>query len=91
MSLLKRNIGCICLKYFLIYSSFSKYKFVHANSFQSCQTLRDPVDCIPVGSSVHRDCPGKNTGVGCHALIQVTFPTQGSNLISHIGRWVLYC
>ena len=85
MSLLKRNIGCICLKYFLIYSSFSKYNFVRANSFQSCQTLRDPVDCTPVGSSVHRDCPGKNTGVGCHALIQVIFPTQGSNL--HLPHW----
>ena len=26
------------------------------------------------------DSPGKNTGVGCHALLQVIFPTQGSNL-----------
>ena len=24
--------------------------------------------------------PGKNTGVGCHALLQRIFPTQGSNL-----------
>ena len=24
--------------------------------------------------------PGKNTGVGCHALLQEIFPTQGSNL-----------
>ena len=24
--------------------------------------------------------PGKNTGVGCHFLLQVIFPTQGSNL-----------
>ena len=31
------------------------------------------------GSSVHRDSPGKNTGVGCHALLQGIFPTQGSN------------
>ena len=23
--------------------------------------------------------PGKNTGVGCHALLQGIFPTQGSN------------
>ena len=27
--------------------------------------------CSPVGSSVHGDFPGKNTGVGCHALLQV--------------------
>ena len=25
------------------------------------------------------DSPGKNPGVGCHALLQGTFPTQGSN------------
>ena len=25
--------------------------------------------------------PGKNTGVGCHALLQGIFPTQGSNHI----------
>ena len=39
------------------------------------------------------DSPGKNTGVGCHALLQEIFLTQGSNpclLISCIGRWVLY-
>ena len=26
------------------------------------------------------DSPGKNTGVGCHALLQGVFPTQGLNL-----------
>ena len=26
------------------------------------------------------DFPGKNTGMGCHFLLQGTFPTQGSNL-----------
>ena len=26
------------------------------------------------------DSPGKNTGMGCHALLQGIFPTQGSNL-----------
>ena len=26
------------------------------------------------------DSPGKHTGVGCHALLQGIFPTQGSNL-----------
>ena len=39
------------------------------------------------------DSPGKKTGVGCHALFQGIFPTQGSNLCllaSYTGRWVLY-
>ena len=35
--------------------------------------------CNLPGSSVHEDSPGKNTGVGCHALLQGIFPTQGSN------------
>ena len=28
------------------------------------------MDCSPPGSSVHGNSPGKNTGVGCHALLQ---------------------
>ena len=33
---------------------------------------------------VHGDSPGKNTGVGCHALLQVIFPTQDQTQISRI-------
>ena len=43
---------------------------------QLCLTFCDPMDCSPPGSSVHGDSPGKNTGVGCHALLQGIFPTQ---------------
>ena len=43
-------------------------------------TLCDPVDCSPSGSSVHGDSPGKNSGVGCPALLQGIFLTQGLNL-----------
>ena len=46
---------------------------------QSCPTLCNPMDCSPPGSSVHGDSPGRNTGVGCHALLQGIFPTQGWN------------
>ena len=28
------------------------------------------MDCSPPGSSVHGDSPGKNTGMGCHFLLQ---------------------
>ena len=35
---------------------------------QSCLTLCDPMDCSLPGSSVHGGSPGKNTGVGSHAL-----------------------
>ena len=36
------------------------------------------MDCSPPGSSVHGDSTGKNTGVGCPALLQRIFLTQGS-------------
>ena len=58
---------------------------------QSCLTLCEPMDCSPPGSSVHGDSPGKNTGVGCHALLQGIFPTQGSNPGLPHCRWSLYC
>ena len=50
-----------------------------AKLLHSCPTLCDPIDCSLPGSSVHSDSPGKNTGVGCHSLLQGIFPTQGSN------------
>ena len=53
---------------------------MHAESLQSCLTLCDPVDCSLPGSPIYGDSPGKNTGVGCHDLLQGIFPTQGSNL-----------
>ena len=57
---------------------------------QPCPTLCDPVNCSPPGSYVHGDSPGKNTGVGCHALLQRIFPTQGSNLGLPHCRQILY-
>ena len=36
------------------------------------------------------DSPGKNTGVGCHFLLQRIFPTQGSNPCLLHCRWILY-
>ena len=36
------------------------------------------------------DSPGKNTGVGCCALLQGIFPTQGLNLHLLHYRWILY-
>ena len=35
--------------------------------------------CSLPDSSIHGDSPGKNTGVGCHALLQGIFPIQESN------------
>ena len=57
---------------------------------QLCPTLCDPMDCSPLGSSVHGDSPGKNTETGCHALFQGIFPTQGSNPGLPHCRQILY-
>ena len=63
-------------------------------------TLCDPMDCSSPGSSVHRDSPGENTGVGCHALLQGSNPglpncRQILYHLSHQGNpkileWVAY-
>ena len=58
---------------------------------QLCPTLFDPMDYSPPGSTVHGNSPGKSTGVGCHALPQGIFPTQGSNSGLLHRRWILYC
>ena len=58
---------------------------------QSCLTLCGPMDCSPPGSTIHRDSPGKNPGVGCHALLKGIFSTQGSNPGLPHCRQILNC
>ena len=41
--------------------------------------LCDPMD-VARQAALSRDSPGKNIGVGCHALLQGIFPIQGLNL-----------
>jgi len=71
------SIYIICLKI---------CKCIHNQSevAQSCPTLCDPMDCSLPGYRLPGyggpwGFPGKNTGVGCHFLLQGIFPTQGSN------------
>ena len=42
----------------------------------------DPMDCSPPGSSVYGDSPDKDTGVGCHALLQGNLPNPGTEPMS---------
>ena len=79
---------------------YCAYHFLHLFSLrlccvlcsvaQSCLTLCNPMERSLPGSSVHGDSPGKNTGAGCHALLQGIFPTQGSNPGLPHCRWILY-
>ena len=49
-----------------------------AKSLQLCTTLWDP-RLQPAKLFCPWDSPGKNTGVGCHALLQQIFATKGWN------------
>ena len=57
---------------------------------QSCPTLCNLIGCKPTRPFCPWDSPVKNTGVGCHALLQGIFPTQGSNPGLPHGRQILY-
>ena len=63
---------------------------MHGKSLQSCPTLCYPMDCRPPRLLCPQDSPGKNTGVGCHALLQGICPTQGSNPGLPHCRRILY-
>ena len=52
---------------------------------KSCLTLFKPARLLCPWNS-----PGKNTGAGCHFLLQRIFPTQGSNLGLLHCRQILY-
>ena len=70
------------------------YVYIHVYTLclvtQSCRILCDPMDYSP-SSSVHGNSPGRNTGVGCHALLQGILPTQGLNPGLPHCRRILYC
>ena len=54
------------------------YVCMPAVVLQSCPAFRDS-GLQPTWLLCPWDTPGKNTGVGCHALLQEIFPTQGLN------------
>ena len=53
---------------------------MRAKSLQLCPTLCNPMDLQPTRLLCPWGCSGRNSGVGCHFLLQGIFPTQGSNL-----------
>ena len=50
---------------------------------RSYPTLCDLMDCSPQGSSVLGDSPGKNSGVGCHDLLQGNLPNPRKTQVFH--------
>ena len=90
--------------YCIIYSIYYSIYVCVCLDAQSCPILCDPVVCNLPGSFVHGIFPDKNSGVGCHFLLQGIFPTQGLNLhllclllwqadslpLSHLGSYSIY-
>ena len=70
------SLGQVCC--WISVLNFSDYSLycVDAKSPQSCLNLCDPMDCRLF---CPRDSSGKNTEVGCHALLQGIFWAQGLN------------
>ena len=60
---------------------------------QSCLTLCNPMDCSPAGSSLHAIFSVKNTGRGCHFLLQGIPQARDKTCVSGVScicRWILY-
>ena len=71
--------GVVCVRHGLVdplgfaEGSIGLWSMSHlgpAKSLQLCPTLCDPIDGSPPGSLRPWVSPGKNTGVGCHFLLQ---------------------
>ena len=84
----KCGFTCSCKKeYREIYILFTQFPRTLLLA-QLCLTLCNPMDCSPPSSSVHGIFQARNTGVGCHFLLQEIFPTQGSNpYLLHLWHW----
>ena len=67
---------CVCV-YMCVCVCVCVCVCIHAKLLQSYLTLCDPMDCSPPGSPVHGDSLGT---VGCCALLQGIFLTQGMNI-----------
>ena len=72
-------LTCICIALHSLCSAWLPMCLVT----QSCLTLCNLMDCSPSGSSVHGDSPGKNTGVGCHFLLQGSCQPRDWTQVSH--------
>ena len=57
---------------------------------QSCLTLCDHMDCSPPGSSVRGISQARKLECVAISSSRGIFPTQGSNLVSYVSRWILY-
>ena len=69
-----------CILYNLYFSPAYSITHITCQSSSHVLTLLQLHGPEPASLPCPWDSPGKNTGVGCHSLLQGIFPTQGSNL-----------
>ena len=63
-----------------------------AKSLQSCPILCDTIDCSPPDSTVPGILRAKNTGVGCHFLLQCTkVKSEVTQLLSRVRVFTTPC
>ena len=96
------HIWCILCKHVCVYMRVSTYTHKYICYCVSHSVMPDsvtPMDYSPARLLGPWDSPGKNPGVGCHALLQGIFLTQGWNLnplhwqvdslpLSHLGSHI---
>ena len=75
---------CMCIHiYIYIYIYMPLWPLQFSAKLQICPTLCNPIDCNPPGSSIHEISQARILiglpKMDCHFLLQVIFPTQGSN------------
>ena len=71
-------------------SSECRWEGVQCSAERVCLIVSDSATTWTVACQAPRpwDFSGKNTGVGCHFLLQVIFPNQGSNPHHlHLPHW----
>ena len=73
------SLGTIISCLLLLLSRFSRVR------------LCDPIDGSPPGSPRPQDSPGKNTGVGCHFLLQCLEYFILIQLVSLHPVWIILC
>ena len=83
----RTHIPCIASGFFTFWATLNWTELNWSRSVVS-NSLR-PRGLYPTRLLHPRDSLGKNTGVGCHSLLQGIFPIQGTH-VSCTGRQILY-
>ena len=92
MILIKLSKRILCDKYFIVLESKIKCLQILSESV-SCSVMScslRPLGLQPARLLCPWNSSGKNTGVGCHSLLQRIFLTQGSNLGLLHHKQILY-